>query len=71
MSDKILEDEGVLGDVNVSELRLFFLPLEDDVLSLELESSFSDLYLVRDLHSARRAHLTFSSKKIPLPSCWP
>ena len=47
VSNKILEDEGILGDVSVSELPLYFLALEDDVLSLELEDSFSDLYLVR------------------------
>ncbi len=44
--DKILEDQGVLGDVSVAEFALYFIPLERDVLSLELEESFSDLYLV-------------------------
>ena len=47
--NKILEDAGVLGDVSVEEFPLFFIPLEQDVLSLELESSFGDLYLVRSL----------------------
>ena len=46
VSNKILEDEGVLGDVSISELPLYFLGLENDVLSLEWEDSFSDLYLV-------------------------
>lgn len=46
VSNKILEDEGVLGDVNVSEFPMYFLPLEDDVLSLELEDAFMELYLV-------------------------
>ena len=46
MSNKILEDEGVLGDVNVSELPISFLPLEDDIFSLELDEAFNDLYLV-------------------------
>ncbi|KAF7510907.1 hypothetical protein GJ744_005737 [Endocarpon pusillum] len=45
VSNKILEDEGVLGDVNVSEFPMYFLPLEDDVLSLELEDAFMELYL--------------------------
>lgn len=44
--NKILEDIGVLGDVSVEELPLYFVPLEQDVLSLELEDSFGDLYLV-------------------------
>ncbi|KKY24916.1 putative vacuolar sorting protein [Phaeomoniella chlamydospora] len=48
VSNKILEDEGILGDANISEFPLFFLPLETDVLSLELEDSFGDLYLRND-----------------------
>ncbi|KAI5309850.1 hypothetical protein KEM55_002280 [Ascosphaera atra] len=46
LSNQILEDEGITGDVSVTEYPLFFLPLENDVLSLELEDSFRDLYLV-------------------------
>ncbi|KAI9834756.1 MAG: hypothetical protein M1819_002842 [Sarea resinae] len=46
--DKILEDEGVLGDVNFGEFPLYFVPLERDLLSLEMEDSFRDLYLRRD-----------------------
>jgi hypothetical protein len=48
--DKIFEDEGILGDVNIREFPLYFVPLESDLLSMELESSFEELYLVR--HSA-------------------
>lgn len=46
VSNKFLEEAGIIGDVNIAELPLYFLPLEQDVLSLELEDSFSDLYLV-------------------------
>ena len=46
LSDTILEEAGVLGDLTSHEFDLSFLPLEDDVLSLELDDSFSDLYLV-------------------------
>jgi hypothetical protein len=46
VSNKILEDAGVLGDVNVLELPISFLPLEDDMFSLELDEAFNDLYLV-------------------------
>ncbi|KAM0434508.1 hypothetical protein ACHAPT_003604 [Fusarium lateritium] len=49
VSDKLLEDAGVLGDVNISELPLSFFPLEKDVLSLELDDSFRDLYLSKDV----------------------
>lgn len=48
LSDKVLEEAGVLGDSNVAELPLFFFPLERDVLSLELNDSFRDLYLAKD-----------------------
>lgn len=46
VANKILEEEGVLGDVSVEEFPLYFVSLEHDVLSLALEDSFSDLYLV-------------------------
>lgn len=46
VSNKILEDEGVLGDVNVSEFPMHFLSLEEDLLSLEFEDAFTDMYLV-------------------------
>lgn len=48
LSDKVLEETGILGDTNVSELPLYFFPLEKDLLSLELDSSFRDLYLAKD-----------------------
>ncbi|KAI1820227.1 Sec1-like protein [Xylaria intraflava] len=48
VSDKLLEEAGVLGDVNISELPIFFFPLERDVLSLELNDAFRDLYLFKD-----------------------
>lgn len=49
VSDQLLEQAGVLGDVNVSELPLSFFPLENDVLSLELNDAFKDLYLSKDV----------------------
>ncbi len=48
MCDAILEEAGVLGDASISELALFFFPLEHDVLSLELDDAFQDLYLTKD-----------------------
>lgn len=42
----ILEEAGVLGEVSISEFPLYFVPLADDLLSLELDDAFSDLYLV-------------------------
>ncbi|KAK2813186.1 hypothetical protein FQN50_000864 [Emmonsiellopsis sp. PD_5] len=46
--NQILEDEGIIGDVNIVEFPLYFLPLENDILSLELDDSFNDLYLNKD-----------------------
>jgi hypothetical protein len=48
VSDQILEEAGVLGDTNIAEFPLYFLPLEKDLLSLELNDSFGDLYLRKD-----------------------
>ncbi|KAF2452671.1 putative vacuolar sorting protein [Lineolata rhizophorae] len=48
VSDFILEEAGVLGEANVTEYPLYFMPLADDVLSLELDDAFSDLYLRKD-----------------------
>jgi vacuolar protein sorting-associated protein 33A len=48
VSEKILEEAGVLGDTSIAEFPLYFLPLEKDLLSLELEDSFADLYLRKD-----------------------
>ncbi|TKA76321.1 hypothetical protein B0A55_04205 [Friedmanniomyces simplex] len=48
VSNLILEEHGVLGEANIAELALQFVPLEPDVLSLELEDCFSDLILRKD-----------------------
>ncbi|KAF9883287.1 hypothetical protein FE257_003778 [Aspergillus nanangensis] len=48
VSNSILEEAGIIGDVNIAELPLYFVPLEQDVLSLELDDSFGDLYLHKD-----------------------
>ncbi|KAJ4372231.1 Vacuolar protein-sorting-associated protein 33 [Neocucurbitaria cava] len=48
ISDQLLEEAGVLGEASVSEWPLFFVPLADDVLSLELEDAVLDLYLKKD-----------------------
>jgi hypothetical protein len=55
ISDQLLEEAGVLGEASVSEWPLFFVPLADDVLSLELEDAVSDLYLVCFLEATARA----------------
>lgn len=45
--EKVFEEEGVLGDVTISEWDLGFIPLEEDLLSIELpEAGYKDMYLV-------------------------
>jgi hypothetical protein len=43
---RLLEEEGVLGDITISAYNLQFLPIADDVLSLEYESAFKDIWVV-------------------------
>ena len=46
VSDQLLEEAGVLGEASVSEWPLLFVPLAEDILSLELDDAVPDLYLV-------------------------
>ena len=62
VSNKILEDEGILGDVNISEFPMYFLALEDDFLSLELADAFTELYLVSLRISSVSDGLTYCRK---------
>ncbi|KAL8722741.1 MAG: hypothetical protein Q9181_007425, partial [Wetmoreana brouardii] len=48
VSDRILEEAAVLGDISVEELPLHFVPLGQDVLSLGYDDAFGDLYLRKD-----------------------
>lgn len=43
---RILEEEGVLGEVTLTALNLQFIPLAEDVISLENESAFRELWVV-------------------------
>jgi hypothetical protein len=43
---QILEEEGVLGDVTVLPYNLQFIPLEEDVLSLEHDNAFKEIWVV-------------------------
>ena len=38
--EKVLQDEGVYGDVSIGEFELDFIPFENDVISLELDAAF-------------------------------
>ncbi|CDO73039.1 hypothetical protein BN946_scf185007.g93 [Trametes cinnabarina] len=45
---RILEEEGVLGDVTISSYNLQFIPLADDVISLERDSAFKEIWVDGD-----------------------
>lgn len=44
--NRILEEEGVLGEVTISSYNLQFIPLADDVLSLENDNAFKEIWVV-------------------------
>ncbi|GLB35714.1 putative STXBP unc-18 SEC1 family protein [Lyophyllum shimeji] len=59
---RILEEEGVLGDVTISSYNLQFVPLADDVVSLEHENAFKDLWVDGDetvIYDSAQALTTF------------
>ena len=43
---RILEEEGVLGEITISSYDLQFIPLEDDLISLEHDNSFKEIWVV-------------------------
>eukprot|EP00897_Mesotaenium_endlicherianum_P000068 jgi/Mesen1/10061/ME000730S09342 len=46
--EKVLEMEGVHADVSIAEYPLDFIPFDEDLLSLELESSFKECHVDGD-----------------------
>ncbi len=46
---RILEEEGVLGDVTISSYDLQFIPLAEDVISLENDNAFKEIWVVSTL----------------------
>lgn len=45
---RVLEDEGVVGDITLAEFKLELIPIENDVLSLELDDVSRDIFLRGD-----------------------
>jgi len=43
---RLLEEEGVLGDITISVYNLQFIPVAEDVVSLECESAFKEIWVV-------------------------
>ncbi|KAF8581753.1 Sec1-like protein [Ramaria rubella] len=48
LATRILEEEGVLGEVTVSSYNLQFIPLENDVISLEYDVAFKEIWVDGD-----------------------
>ncbi|KAJ7654150.1 Sec1-like protein [Mycena rosella] len=58
---RILEEEGVLGDVRISSYNLQFIPIADDVVSLENDNAFKELWVDGDetvIYNSAQALLT-------------
>ncbi|KAJ7623648.1 Sec1-like protein [Roridomyces roridus] len=58
---RILEEEGVLGDVRISSYNLQFIPIADDVVSLENDSAFKEIWVDGDetaIYDSAQALLT-------------
>jgi hypothetical protein len=47
--EKLLEEEGVYGDVSIGEYHLDAIPLEEDVISLEVDDAFRQLFVQGDV----------------------
>lgn len=50
---RVLEEEGVLGDVTISSYNLQFIPIADDVVSLENSEAFKEIWVVRSTFLSR------------------
>ncbi|KAI9095923.1 Sec1-like protein [Phlyctochytrium arcticum] len=48
LCERILEEESVYGEVTIGEYHLDLVPLDSDLLSLEMDNAFRDLYLYND-----------------------
>lgn len=67
---RILEEEGVLGDVTISSYNLQFIPISEDVISLEHENTFRELWVDGDetvIFDSAQALLTIQRLYGPFP----
>ncbi|KAF6754272.1 ATP binding protein [Ephemerocybe angulata] len=63
---RILEEEGVLGEVTLSALNLQFIPLAEDVISLEYDHAFKELSVIvgKGDYAKRLASLLVRQNKV-------
>uniref|UniRef100_A0A3P8ZDK9 VPS33B late endosome and lysosome associated n=1 Tax=Esox lucius TaxID=8010 RepID=A0A3P8ZDK9_ESOLU len=53
--ETLLEEQGIIGDVTTDEWSFYLLPLDDDIISLELPEFFRDNFLEGDQRWVRTA----------------
>ncbi|XP_054466386.1 vacuolar protein sorting-associated protein 33B [Anoplopoma fimbria] len=53
--EAVLEEQGILGDVTTDEWSFYLLPLDEDIISLELPEFFRDNFLAGDQRWVRTA----------------
>ncbi|XP_008335317.1 vacuolar protein sorting-associated protein 33B [Cynoglossus semilaevis] len=53
--EMVLEEQGIFGDVTTDEWAFYLLPLDDDIISLELPEFFRDNFLAGDQRWVRTA----------------
>ena len=68
--DQLLEDEGLFDENRVTSFKMFMIPLEDDIFSLELPNNFAhhlmgddDEYLVYVQESINRLQMVYGPIK--------
>lgn len=45
--ERVLEEEGVKGDITIGDYAMDWIPCEDDLISMELDpSTWKEIYLV-------------------------
>ncbi|KZT30939.1 Sec1-like protein [Neolentinus lepideus HHB14362 ss-1] len=68
--ERILEEEGVLGEVNISSYNLQFIPIARDVISLEYDNAFKEIWVDGDesaIYNSAQALLTLRKICGPFP----
>uniref|UniRef100_A0A3Q3ATI2 VPS33B late endosome and lysosome associated n=1 Tax=Kryptolebias marmoratus TaxID=37003 RepID=A0A3Q3ATI2_KRYMA len=53
--EAVMEEQGIFGDVTTDEWAFYLLPLDDDIISLELPEFFRDNFLAGDQRWVRTA----------------
>lgn len=48
--ERVLEEEGVKGDITIGDYAMDWIPCEDDLISMELDpSTWKEIYLVKKI----------------------